>query len=158
TQEGVAKTRAHNTFRWAAVLKPGKPWLAPSASWSSQVCTTPPSLSCLEHRDSHGTHGRQRARNIQQLPHLLLRLGRVSLGLFLADSTCCRRGETIKKLELEPQDTLGFWALRKPSSASLVSFKPPIICLWKASFCQFFTFSLSATARCSLSSRCSSLS
>ena len=51
----------------------------------------------------------------------------------------------------------GFCAFRKPSSASLVSLKPPIICLWKASFCQFLIFSKSSFISEAFTSRCSSL-
>lgn len=54
--------------------------------------------------------------------------------------------------------TQGFCALRKPSSASLVSLKPPIICLWKASFCQLRILSLSSPDNRSRSSRWSSVS
>lgn len=51
----------------------------------------------------------------------------------------------------------GFWAFLNPSSASLASLKPPIICLWYASFCQFFTFSTSSLTRLFFTSWCSSL-
>lgn len=51
----------------------------------------------------------------------------------------------------------GFWAFLKPSSASLVSLNPPIICLWYESFCQFFTFSKSSLIRLFFTSWWSSL-
>lgn len=75
-------------------------------------------------------------------------------------STCYRLTSETTQVALTSFSlrTQGFWALRKPSSVSLVSLKPPIICLWKASFCQLRTFSLSSPASRSRSSRCSSLS
>lgn len=51
----------------------------------------------------------------------------------------------------------GFCAFRKLSSASLVSLKPPIICLWNASFCQFLIFSKSSFISEAFTSRCRSL-
>lgn len=80
---------------------------------------------------------------------------------FLCKVTRVKRSFVIFSRPLLPTSFIflaqGFCAFRKPSSASLASLKPPMICLWKASFCQFFTFSKSSFSKLFLTSWCSSL-